>query len=101
MLDLLIAKAQSRAMEKRRFMSKLTQIICMLAMALALSACGSRQQLQPQMGEELPPKSYGESESPTPEKLLDPDTQARPGHDSELLRRSEPREEDPFDLPPN
>lgn len=71
-----------------------------LALVAALAACGSRQKLTPMAGESLPVAAYGADESPTPDELLEPTTQSRPSRNVELLRRSERREDDEFDLPP-
>jgi len=69
-------------------------------MAATLAGCGSRQTLVPQPGNTLPPAAFGASEPATAEELIEPSTQARPERSVELLRRSEARAEDPFDLPP-
>jgi hypothetical protein len=37
---------------------------------------------------------------PTVEELIEPSSQARPKRSDELLKRSEERREDKFDLPP-
>lgn len=71
-----------------------------LAAALALAACGQRADLKPLAGETLPPPPLGASEPKTPEELLKPSPQAAPERSVELRRRSEEREDDPFDLPP-
>lgn len=71
-----------------------------LAAALALAACGQRADLKPLAGETLPPPPLGASEPKTPEELLKPNPQAAPERSVELRRRSEEREDDPFDLPP-
>lgn len=39
-------------------------------------------------------------ERPTLEQMTTPRTQAVPANNAELLKRSEPRSDDPFDLPP-
>lgn len=65
-----------------------------------LLACGSKRELRPAAKAELPVTPYGAPEQPTADDLLEPSTQARPGRNVELRRRSEVREEDPFDLPP-
>lgn len=70
------------------------------ALALALAACGSTQKLAPAPGAALPIAPYGATARPTPEQLLTPTVQARPVRSDELLRRSEKRQPDPFDLPP-
>ena len=67
---------------------------------LALAACGQRADLKPLAGEALPPPPLGTSEPKTPEELLKPAPQAAPERSVELRRRSEEREDDPFDLPP-
>lgn len=66
---------------------------------LLLAGCGSRQQLALPNGQ-LPPRPAAATTTPTPEQLMTPDTQARPARSDELLRRSEERRDDKFDLPP-
>lgn len=73
---------------------------CALVMALSLAACGKVGDLEPRTGQGLPPKAYGQTSEQSAEALSTPSVQARPGRSDELLRRSERREEDPFDLPP-
>ena len=68
--------------------------------ALALSACGNRATLEPARGAELPVAPYGAPERPDADALLEIPTQAAPGRNVELLKRSERREDDPFDFPP-
>ena len=74
-------------------------VLC-LALGLALAACGSRTQLAPVEGASLPVAPYGGPDKPTAEELLEPDALAAPERSVELRRRSEEREDDPFDLPP-
>ena len=71
-----------------------------VAALILLAACGSREQLRPAAGETLPPKPAAAAETPTPAELLEPSTQARPERSDELLKRSEERRDDRFDLPP-
>lgn len=71
-----------------------------LVAVLALAACGQRADLKPLAGETLPPPPLGASEPKSPEELLKPAPQAAPERSVELRRRSEEREDDPFDLPP-
>ncbi len=73
---------------------------CALVTALSLAACGKVGDLEPRTGQGLPPKAYGQTSEQSAEALSTPSVQARPGRSDELLRRSERREEDPFDLPP-
>ena len=68
--------------------------------ALFLGACGQMAPLQPAPGQQLPVKPLLASATPTAEQLLTPPTNARPGRVDELIKRSEPRKPDRFDLPP-
>jgi hypothetical protein len=76
------------------------RVVCMIVVALALSACGSRTSLRPKEGASLPIKPLTANAVPTPEQLMSPDSQARPKRSDEQLKRSEERREDKFDLPP-
>lgn len=71
---------------------------------LTLSACGARAPLTPPEGASLPVAPHGagssETAAPTAEQLLQMETLAAPERSVELRRRSEEREDDPFDLPP-
>lgn len=67
---------------------------------LALAACGGKEELRPAAGESLPPKPYAAQATPTPSELMTPSVQARPRRSDELLKQSEERREDRFDLPP-
>ena len=67
---------------------------------LALSACGLREPLQPPPGQSAPPTPVMASEPLTTEEMLTPPPIARPERVDELLRRSQERREDRFDLPP-
>lgn len=75
-----------------------------LAALALLSACGARAPLTPVEGASLPVAPHGARESedtaPAAEQLLEPETLAAPERSVELRRRSEEREDDPFDLPP-
>ena len=71
-----------------------------LIAALGVSACGSRTGLTPAQGTSLPPVAYGEQERADPEQLLKLEALAAPERSVELRRRSEERQDDPFDLPP-
>ena len=66
----------------------------------ALTACGKVGPLEPQAGQAPPVKAYGQTEVPDSEALVLASEQARPGRSDELMRRSERRTDDPFDLPP-
>lgn len=80
--------------------SKLLPCVAALASLLVLGACGKFGQLQPQSGSKAVPVAYGQEKAETPDELLTPTVQARPGRSVELLRRSERRQDDEFDLPP-
>ena len=75
-----------------------------LSSLLVLCACGAKTALTPPEGASLPvapsgaPK--GEENAPTAEQLLELEALAAPKRSVELRRRSEEREDDPFDLPP-
>ncbi|HZB68867.1 MAG TPA: hypothetical protein VE403_00730 [Sphingomicrobium sp.] len=56
--------------------------------------------LQPARGEPLPVKPLLARTTPTAEQLLTPPTNADPERIDELVKRSEPRKPDRFDLPP-
>jgi hypothetical protein len=77
-----------------------TQILATLVGALILSACGGREPLQPSQGEGMPVAPAMAQSEPTTDDLLEPTMQQRPERVDELLRRSQEREDDPFDLPP-
>jgi hypothetical protein len=77
-----------------------TRKFLVLGMGLCLAACGKVGDLEPRAGNSLPPKAYGQKTEQTAEALTTPSVQARPGRTDELLKRSERREDDPFDVPP-
>ena len=66
----------------------------------ALTACGKVGPLEPKVGQAPPAKAYGQTAVPDSEALVIASEQARPGRSDELMRRSERRTDDPFDLPP-
>lgn len=78
---------------------KLTRIIAAGAI-LALAGCGRVADLKPAKGESLPVKPLMARTTPTPADLLTIPTYAKPDRVDELMKRSEPRPLDPFDLPP-
>jgi len=65
-----------------------------------LAACGNMEPLQPKAGQGMPAKPAMAARAPTTEELLTPPPVARPARQDDGLRRSEEREDDPFDLPP-
>jgi hypothetical protein len=71
-----------------------------LALCLILAACGLREPLEPPPGRPAPAVPAMASRPLTTEELLTPPPIARPERVDELLRRSEERPDDRFDLPP-
>ena len=71
-----------------------------LGLALVVSACGGRAALVPQQSKAMPVKPVGATQTPTAEQLVTPETQARPKRNDEQLTKSEKRQDDKFDLPP-
>jgi hypothetical protein len=76
------------------------RLAAVVALGCVLAACGKVGNLEPRTGQSLPPKAYGQKEASSSEALTTPSVQARPGRGDELLRRSERRVDDPFDLAP-
>ncbi len=65
-----------------------------------VAACGQKADLEPLPGQSLPPAPVGARAQPDAEALLMLDPKAAPERSVELRKRSEEREDDPFDLPP-
>ena len=78
----------------------LVKRILLLVAGTGLAGCGQLAPLQPAAGESLPVRPLMARSTPTAEELLTPPTYANPERVDELMRRSEPREQDRFDLPP-
>lgn len=74
--------------------------VALAALALAASACGVRGPLEPEPGQPLPVQPETAARAPSTEELLEPPPIARPSRVDEALTRSQEREEDRFDLPP-
>jgi len=70
------------------------------AATLALAACGNTRELMARKGHNLPTAPYGVGYRPGPDALLQRPTQAAPQRNVELRTRSQERDDDPFDLPP-
>jgi hypothetical protein len=68
--------------------------------AVTLAGCGRITELQPAPGQSHPVKPLMARTTPTPAELLTPPTYARPVRVDDLVTRSQPRQTDPFDLPP-
>src|SRR6476660_8183595 len=78
---------------------KLTRVIAFAAVLVA-GGCGRQVDLKPAPGQPLPVKPLMARTTPTPNELLQIPTWAKPDRVDELMKRSEPRKQDPFDLPP-
>lgn len=72
----------------------------LLMLALAASGCGLKEPLAAPPGQGAPPVPEMARRAPTTEEMLTPPPIARPARVDELIRRSEAREDDRFDLPP-
>ena len=79
---------------------KLVRILVLTASCGLVAACGKMAPLQPAPGQALPVKPLLAKATPSAEELLTPPTNARPERVDELIRRSQPRVPDRFDLPP-
>lgn len=76
---------------------KKSTVFCL---AILVAGCGKVGPLEPRAGAAAPAKAYGTEAVADAETLITPSVQARPGRSDELMRRSERRTDDPFDLPP-
>ncbi len=76
------------------------RIAVLVSGIILLGACGGREPLRPKPGDSMPVAPAMAARAPTTEELLTPPPIARPERVDELLRRSEPREDDRFDVPP-
>ena len=74
--------------------------LAIIAVILALAACGAARELKPASGESLPVAPFGATATPTPTQLLTASSQARPERSDEVLRNSQERQGNEFDLPP-
>ena len=76
------------------------RVLALFGVALALAACGSKEALRPVSADRAPVKPALAAKTPTPDELLKPTPATRPMRQDEGLQKSEPRKDDPFDLPP-
>ena len=81
-------------------MRRVASALLVAALCAAVAACGSRKALKPAEGAPPVPVAVGAEAPATSDELMEPSTQARPDRSAEPLKRSQEREEDPFDLPP-
>ena len=70
-------------------------------LAIAIAGCGRRADLTYPIGAPGPAVPTGEIRAPTPAELMTSSPQARPMRSDELLKQSEERQADEFDLPPS
>jgi hypothetical protein len=78
----------------------LQRVLLVIGMAVSATACGKVGDLEPRSGNALPPQAYGQTTTQSAGVLTTPSAQARPGRSDELLKRSERRADDPFDVAP-
>lgn len=76
------------------------RFVIVIAGAALLAACGSRAPLTPPESASLPVAPQGAIAQANADELLRRDALAAPERSVELRRRSEERQDDPFDLPP-
>jgi len=76
------------------------QRILVVSALAALAGCGRVADLKPAPGHALPVKPLMARATPTVDELLTPPSYTRPGRVDELMKKSQPRPQDPFDLPP-
>ena len=72
----------------------------LIAAVTILAGCGKATDLKPAPGQHLPVKPLMARTTPTPDELLTPPAYAAPERIDELMKKSQPREADRFDLPP-
>lgn len=65
-----------------------------------LAGCGRQAELTPEPGHKMPVKPIMARTAPTVDQLLAPPSYTRPDRVDELVKKSQPRPADPFDLPP-
>jgi len=75
------------------------KLAALIAAVAILGACGKATDLEPAAGHALPVKPLMARTTPTPEQLLTPPAYAAPERVDELMKKSQPREADEFDLP--
>jgi hypothetical protein len=72
----------------------------LIASVAILTGCGKVADLKPAAGQHLPVKPLMARTTPTPAELLTPPAYAAPERVDELMKKSQPRAADEFDLPP-
>ena len=74
--------------------------ILILAVIALLAGCGREADLEPAPGHKMPVKPLMAKVAPTVDELLTPPVYTRPNRVDELVKKSQPRPADSFDLPP-
>lgn len=74
--------------------------LAILVAITALCACGRTADLRPAQGEPLPVKPLMAQMTPGADELLERPAYANPERIDELIKRSQPRSVDRFDIPP-
>ena len=74
--------------------------LLLLTGVLGIASCGRVADLKPAAGRSLPVKPLMARTTPTPNELLTIPPYAKPDRVDELVKRSQPRPADAFDLPP-
>lgn len=77
-------------------MKRLAGIVALVLLA----GCGAREPLEPAAGKSLPVQAYGAEKQASAADLTKPPIQTRPARSDDLLRSSDERRNDEFDLPP-
>lgn len=91
-------KGESRG--QRRGFPAVRAALALGVAGLALSGCGNQRPLKPLANQQLPKPPFGREDRPVADELLRAPVQARPERGIEPRQRSQEREDDPFDLPP-
>jgi len=76
------------------------RILALVGGVILVASCGRVVDLKPAQGQPLPVKPLMARATPTPKELLAIPPYAKPDRVDELMKRSEPRAQDPFNLPP-
>lgn len=77
-----------------------SRVLLLLVSPFGLASCGRVAELQPAPGSALPVKPLMANSTPTVADLLTPPPYARPQRVDDIVRGSQPRQPDPFALPP-
>jgi ABC-type glycerol-3-phosphate transport system substrate-binding protein len=76
------------------------RIALMSVVLAALAGCGGEQELKLAPGAKPPVKPLMAAKAPTTEEMLTPPPIAEPQRVTEIIKKSEERKEDRYDLPP-